>query len=64
MKFSRKIFFISLLIVAFPAQTGMSANAHWPKRSKTVLDQQGKADLPLDRVVDASVVEEVLGERR
>ena len=31
---------------------------------KTVLDQQGKADLPLDRVVDASVVEEVLRERR
>jgi hypothetical protein len=31
---------------------------------KTVLDQQGKPDLPLDRVVDASVVEEVLRERR
>ena len=31
---------------------------------KTVLDQQGKPDLPLDRVVDATVVEEVLRERR
>jgi len=31
---------------------------------KTVLDQQGKPELPLDRVVDASVVEEVLRERR
>jgi ABC-type nitrate/sulfonate/bicarbonate transport system substrate-binding protein len=31
---------------------------------KTVLDQQGKPDLPLDRVVDASVVEEVLRERK
>lgn len=31
---------------------------------KTVLDQQGKPDMPLDRVVDASVVEEVLRERR
>jgi len=31
---------------------------------KTVLDQQGKPDLALDRVVDASVVEEVLRERR
>jgi ABC-type nitrate/sulfonate/bicarbonate transport system substrate-binding protein len=31
---------------------------------KTVLDQQGKPDLPLDRVVDNSVVEEVLRERR
>jgi NitT/TauT family transport system substrate-binding protein len=31
---------------------------------KTVLAQQGKPDLPLDRVVDASVVEEVLRERR
>jgi hypothetical protein len=31
---------------------------------KTVLDQQGKPDLPLDRVVDAMIVEEVLRERR
>jgi hypothetical protein len=31
---------------------------------KTVLDQQGKPDLPLDRVVDPTVVEEVLRERR
>jgi NitT/TauT family transport system substrate-binding protein len=31
---------------------------------KTVLDQQGKPDLPLERVADASVVEEVLRERR
>jgi len=31
---------------------------------KTVLGQQGKPDLPLDRVVDSSVVEEVLRERR
>lgn len=31
---------------------------------QTVLDQQGKPDLPLDRVVDATVVEEVLRERR
>jgi NitT/TauT family transport system substrate-binding protein len=31
---------------------------------KTVLDQQGKPDLPLDRVVDATLVEEVLRERR
>ena len=31
---------------------------------KTVLDQQGKPDLPLDRVVDSSIVEEVLRERR
>jgi hypothetical protein len=31
---------------------------------KTVLDQQGKPDLPLDRVVDATTIEEVLRERR
>ena len=31
---------------------------------KTVLDQQGKPDLPLDRVVDSSIVEEVLRQRR
>lgn len=31
---------------------------------KTVLDQQGKPELPVDRVVDASVIEEVLRERR
>jgi ABC-type nitrate/sulfonate/bicarbonate transport system substrate-binding protein len=31
---------------------------------KTVLDQQGKPDMPLDRVVDATIVEEVLRERR
>jgi NitT/TauT family transport system substrate-binding protein len=31
---------------------------------KTVLDQQGKPDLPLERVVDSSIVEEVLRERR
>lgn len=31
---------------------------------KTVLDPQGKPDLPLDRVVDATIVEEVLRERR
>jgi NitT/TauT family transport system substrate-binding protein len=31
---------------------------------KTVLDQQGRPDLPLDRVVDATIVEEVLRERR
>jgi NitT/TauT family transport system substrate-binding protein len=31
---------------------------------KTVLEQQGKPDLPLDRVADASIVEEVLRERR
>ena len=28
------------------------------------LEQQGKPDLPLDRVVDSSIVEEVLRERR
>jgi NitT/TauT family transport system substrate-binding protein len=31
---------------------------------KTVLEQQGKPDLPVDRVVDPSIVEEVLRERR
>ncbi len=31
---------------------------------KTVLDQQGKPDFPLDRIVDSSIVEEVLRERR
>jgi hypothetical protein len=31
---------------------------------RTVLDQQGKPDLPLDRVVDATIIEEVLRERR
>ena len=31
---------------------------------KTVLDQQGKPDLPLDRVVDPTIVEEVLRQRR
>ena len=35
-----------------------------PQAIKTVLDQQGKADLPLDRVVDPTIVEEVLRERR
>ena len=31
---------------------------------KTVLDQQGKPDPALDRVVDPTIVEEVLRERR
>ncbi len=31
---------------------------------KTVLEQQGKPDLPLDRVVDGSIVDEVSRERR
>jgi len=31
---------------------------------KTVLDHQGKPDLPLNRVVDPTIVEEVLRERR
>jgi hypothetical protein len=31
---------------------------------KTVLDQQGKPESPLDRVVDATIIEEVLRERR
>ena len=35
-----------------------------PQAIKTVLDQQGKADSPLDRVVDPTIVEEVLRERR
>jgi ABC-type nitrate/sulfonate/bicarbonate transport system substrate-binding protein len=35
-----------------------------PDAIKTVLEQQGKPDLPLERVVDATVVEEVLRERR
>ena len=35
-----------------------------PEAIKTVLEQQGKPDLPLDRVVDATVVQEVLRERR
>ena len=35
-----------------------------PQAVKTVLEQQGKPDLPLDRVVDASLIEEVLNERR
>jgi len=35
-----------------------------PEAIKTVLDQQGKPDLPLDRVVDPTIVEEVLRERR
>ena len=64
MKFSRKHFFIALLIVTFSAQTGFSAEHPLAQAIKTVLDKQGKADLPLDRVVDASVVEEVLRERR
>lgn len=35
-----------------------------PEAIKTVLDQQGKPDLPLDRVVDSTLIEEVLRERR
>jgi predicted N-formylglutamate amidohydrolase len=35
-----------------------------PEANKTVLDQQGKPDLPLDRVVDPIFGEEVLRERR
>jgi hypothetical protein len=35
-----------------------------PGAIKTVLEQQGKPDLPLDRVVDATVVQEVLRERK
>jgi len=35
-----------------------------PEAIKTVLEQQGKPDLPLDHVVDATVVQEVLRERR
>jgi ABC-type nitrate/sulfonate/bicarbonate transport system substrate-binding protein len=35
-----------------------------PGAVRTVLDQQGKPDLPLDRVVDATIIEEVLRERR
>ncbi|TAK07808.1 ABC transporter substrate-binding protein, partial [bacterium] len=35
-----------------------------PLAVKTVLEQEGKAQLPLDRVADATIVEEVLRERR
>lgn len=35
-----------------------------PEAIKTVLEQQGKPDLPLDRVVDATIIQEVLRERR
>jgi ABC-type nitrate/sulfonate/bicarbonate transport system substrate-binding protein len=35
-----------------------------PSAVKTVLEQEGKGQLPLDRVVDATIVEEVLRERR
>jgi ABC-type nitrate/sulfonate/bicarbonate transport system substrate-binding protein len=35
-----------------------------PTAVKTVLEQEGKAQMPLDRVVDATIVVEVLGERR
>jgi NitT/TauT family transport system substrate-binding protein len=35
-----------------------------PAAVKTVLEQEGKAQWPVERVVDASVVEEVLRERR
>ena len=35
-----------------------------PEAIKTVLDQQGKPDMPLDRVVDPTIVDEVLRERR
>jgi hypothetical protein len=35
-----------------------------PEAIKTVLEQQGKPDFPLDRVVDSTVLEEVLRERR
>jgi ABC-type nitrate/sulfonate/bicarbonate transport system substrate-binding protein len=35
-----------------------------PTAVKTVLEQEGKAQLPLDRVVEGSIVDEVLRERR
>ena len=35
-----------------------------PQAVKTVLEQEGKAQLPLDRVADTTIVEEVLRERR
>jgi hypothetical protein len=35
-----------------------------PEAIETVLDQQGKPDLPLDHVVDPSIIDEVLRERR
>jgi hypothetical protein len=35
-----------------------------PAAIKTVLEQQGKPDLAVDRVVDATILEEVLRERR
>ena len=64
MKFSRKSFFHCAIDRDLLAQTGFSAEYPLAQAIKTVLDKQGKADLPLDRVVDASVVEEVLRERR
>jgi hypothetical protein len=35
-----------------------------PAAIKTVLEQQGKPDLAVDGVVDATILEEVLRERR
>ena len=35
-----------------------------PDGGKTVLEQEGKTRLALERVLDASIVEEVLRERR
>ena len=64
MKPSLRPFFLALLIVAFSAQTAFSAERPLAEAIKNVLDQQGKAELPQDCVVDVSVVEEFLRERR
>jgi hypothetical protein len=63
---------ISLLLFACPAQSRRPLYGRLiiddarplAEPVKTVLDQQGKPELPLSRVVDPTIVEEVLRERR
>ena len=58
---------ISLLFFGCLAALGGAAERAPERVRLTVsskLDQQGKPDLPLDRIVDPTIVEEVLRERR
>lgn len=74
---SQKAEVVPFLQKAFGLDEGVAVESHaiysrlliedarpLPEAIKTVLEQQGKPDLPIDRVVDATVVQEVLRERR
>ena len=64
-----KCLFLALVITGLMTSPSAAAERNLERvriavSVKTVLEQEGKAQLPIDRVVDQSIVEAVLRERR